>query len=162
MHTVTFSQDLMEQGHDLGSLNVTLAAIGQSGAATFRAERWWQYSPGRYQYQIAAGDTLAALAALYLDNGGRWAEIWNLQDASRTQGGSPDQIFADEWMEMPPEAGENAKAWNGGTIPTKGTNGGGGGGGGKEIVEPMSSNKKTVLVLGAGAAALLVLYLATR
>jgi len=132
MNTVSNRQELLEQGIDLGSIRAdlgsdavaTLGDAGTTGAGTFRPERWHVYTAdgGGYEYQIASGDTLSALAALYLNHSARWPEIWNIQHASRRDGGSPDEIYADEWFYMPEEAGLNARAMNGGTLP--GTPGG--------------------------------------
>ena len=127
MNTVCFRQACLEEGIELGDLEpmgVQLAGMNTTGAAPFRPERWNDYaladgSEG-YQYQVASGDTLSALAALYLDNAQRWNDIWTLQAPERTVPGSPDQIFVDEWLEMPAEAGDKAKAWNGGTLPGSG------------------------------------------
>jgi hypothetical protein len=163
MNTVTYHQACLERGVDLGRVEATLAAIGTAGARPFRPERWNAYSEGAggYQYQVASGDTLSGLAALYLDDPSRWPEIWNMQGAARTQYGSPDQIFADEWLDMPIEAGENARSWNGGELPgTAGKAGSKGLGGGEE--PPAAKAKTAAVVVGVGAAALLVIYLATR
>jgi hypothetical protein len=177
--TVSYRQAALENGIDLSGLSADLAGTSTSGAATYRPERWNAYSSGEggYQYQIAAGDTLSALAALYLDDAARWAEIWNLQPSSRTANGSPDEIYADEWMEMPKEAGDNARAWNGGTLPgtAGGQSGGGGGGGGggsgatgetdlgTGTGQPMSKNTKTaIVVVVAALAALGIVYAVTR
>lgn len=171
--TVCYRQAMLERGLDLGGLDATLAATGTAGAVPFRAERWNAYSSdgGGYQYQIASGDTLAGLAALYLDDAARWPEIWNLQDSGRTANGSPNEIYADEWFEMPKEAGDNARAWNGGTLP--GTAGGQGIGptptpgptptNGTTPTAGMSKNTKTAIVVGLAAlAALGVVYAVTR
>lgn len=164
----TIHQACLEQGVDLGTLGaIQLGDTHTTGAGTFRAERWNAYSEGGggYQYQIAGGDTLSALAALYLDSAARWQEIWNLQSAERRAASSPDEIWADEWMEMPIEAGENARKLNGGQ-PLPGTAGQGGSkgkGGGTEPGDTVgwSTNKK-LAVAGAVAGGLLLIYLVTR
>jgi hypothetical protein len=115
----TIHQACLEQGIDLGAVSVELMGLHTTGARPFRADRWNAYSEngGGYQYQVASGDTLSGLAALYLDSAARWPEIWNLQDSRRTNpaaGYSPDRIYVDEWLEMPAEAGDNARVMNGG------------------------------------------------
>jgi hypothetical protein len=158
MNTVSWHQQMLEQGVDLGAIRAELGNLSTPGAADFRPENWDEPTSN---YQVAAGDTLSALAALYLDNAGRWDELWAYQRDERRVGGSPDQIYAGEWLVMPPEALANAKIMMGGSGGTSGEGSGRGPTNGNGT--PAQKSNTTAIVVGVGAlAALGLLYLATR
>jgi len=83
---------------------------GWPAAVTVRPDNWdMALQPA--VYTIAAGDTLAGLAATYLGSPARWKEIWELQPAQFRFSNSPDKIFPGQKFMMPDEARDNLKAW---------------------------------------------------
>jgi len=180
--TTAQHQNALDQGIELGAVRADLGELppniepGQlepftgPGAVPFRPERWNAYSQdgGGYQYQVASGDTVSGLAATYLGSGSRWNEIWAMQSPERKAAGSADAIWVDEWLEMPLEAGDNAKAWNGGTLPGSAGGGedGGEGGTSSELTETEKAEEKkiptAVYVIGGAAVLGLLAYLAMR
>lgn len=62
------------------------------------------------RYRLQSGDTLSGMARTYLDDPGRWKEIWNVQETAIKTGKSPDKLNAGMVLNMPPEAQKKARA----------------------------------------------------
>lgn len=78
------------------------------GPVPIRPDHWdLEPYPDDYgRYRLAWGDTLTGLAATYLGSGGRWKEIWDIQESSYRATHTPNKIYVDEWLNMPDEAVE--------------------------------------------------------
>lgn len=182
MSTVTFRQELLEQGIDLGQVEEYDPETGTGGGTGTRYTEeelanmpelphgtgWPSAVPIRpanwnvplCTYKLAYGDTLSGLAATYLNSPQRWSEIWAEQSDVMRSTRSPDKLNAGEWIAMPQEAlatmlASVERGSGGGVGITNGTAQGGNG--------AAKKSNTTAIVVGVGAlAALGLLYLATR
>lgn len=91
------------------------------GAVPAREENW-NFETDPAEYTIASGDTFVGLAATYLGDGGRWAELWNYGH-NRSLFPDPDVIMSTGPLQMMPEATSNMLNWlnkgKPGTLPGK-------------------------------------------
>jgi hypothetical protein len=92
------------------TFNAPEAFSGWPAAVSVRPANW-NLDPQPAQYTIAAGDTLAGLAATYLGDPARVMEIWMLQDQQYRWSHSADTIFPGEVFAMPDEARDNFINW---------------------------------------------------
>lgn len=87
-----------------------LRMIGAAIGASAMSHGWYRTDDDVPMYRVAAGDTLGQLATDYLDDYGRYMEIWYAQPDSRRANGNPNLIYAGESLFMPDDAVSKAIA----------------------------------------------------